>query len=332
MSRFRLRRMRSVHVMIVTTVLLAPATALAVARVTSAAGQTVPKPLNLQISPRRVRFGHAVHVHGSAPASDAGSHVALYTAPSASDAGTAWRPVGETQIGPDGHFALRFVPRRSGRLRAVVTTGGTGPVAHIDATSAVTTAGGAPEPASASEPVAVTARFAIAQRRFSVLGSGGIRVAGALLPATAGRWVALQGHTARGWQTLTHGRTGRRGRFALRYRPTSATGQRLRVLFTGDGDNGRAVGPAGTVTVFQPSVASWYDDAGQTACGYHAGLGVANRTLPCGTRVTFHYGGRTINAVVDDRGPYVGGRDWDLNQNTASALGFAGVGTVWVSG
>ena len=332
MSRFRLRRMRSVHVMIVTIVLLAPATALAVARVTSAAGQTIPKPLNLQITPRRVRFGHAVHVNGWAPASDAGSHVVVYTAPSASDSGATWRPVGQTQIAPSGRFRLRVVPRRSGLLRAVVDAAGSGPVAHIDATHTVTAAGGAPEPASASEPVAVTARFAIARRQFNVLGSGGIKVAGALLPATSGRSVALQGHTARGWRTLTHARTGSRGGFALRYRPASATGQRLRVLFAGDGNNGRTVGPAGTVTVFEPSVASWYDDAGQTACGYHAGLGVANRTLPCGTKVTFHYGGRTVHAVVDDRGPYVGGRDWDLNQNTASALGFAGVGTVWVSG
>jgi rare lipoprotein A (peptidoglycan hydrolase) len=83
--------------------------------------------------------------------------------------------------------------------------------------------------------------------------------------------------------------------------------------------------------VFSPDLASWYYDAGTTACGYHAGLGVANRTLPCGTRVAFHFGGRTVTAVVDDRGPYVGGRNWDLNQNTAAALGFAGTGTVWVS-
>ena len=56
---------------------------------------------------------------------------------------------------------------------------------------------------------------------------------------------------------------------------------------------------------------------------------MANKSLPCGTHVTFSYGGRTVVATVDDRGPYVGGRTWDLNQNTAAALGFAGVGTVW---
>jgi rare lipoprotein A (peptidoglycan hydrolase) len=38
-----------------------------------------------------------------------------------------------------------------------------------------------------------------------------------------------------------------------------------------------------------------------------------------------------VTAVVDDRGPYVSGRDWDLNQNTAGALAFDGVGTVWSS-
>ena len=89
--------------------------------------------------------------------------------------------------------------------------------------------------------------------------------------------------------------------------------------------------PAGLLTVYSESAASWYYDAGNTACGFHAGLGVANRSLPCGTKVRLHYGGHTVTATVDDRGPYVGGRDWDLNQGTAAALGFGGVGTVWVS-
>ena len=44
--------------------------------------------------------------------------------------------------------------------------------------------------------------------------------------------------------------------------------------------------------------------------------------------LTKQLGGRTVVATVDDRGPYVGGRTFDLNQNTAAALGFAGVGTV----
>jgi rare lipoprotein A (peptidoglycan hydrolase) len=78
-------------------------------------------------------------------------------------------------------------------------------------------------------------------------------------------------------------------------------------------------------------VASWYDDAGNTACGFHATDGVASKSLPCGTKVTFAYHGRTVTAVVDDRGPFVSGRSFDLNQNTAAALGFNGVDTVWSS-
>ena len=127
------------------------------------------------------------------------------------------------------------------------------------------------------------------------------------------------------------GRTGARGGYRLSFSPAAAGGQRLRMVFGGDGRNGRAVRPAGRVAVMHPALASWYEDGGTTACGFHAGLGVANRTLPCGTKVSFSYGGRTVTATVDDRGPYAGGREWDLNQTTAGALGFAGVGTVWSS-
>jgi rare lipoprotein A (peptidoglycan hydrolase) len=78
-------------------------------------------------------------------------------------------------------------------------------------------------------------------------------------------------------------------------------------------------------------VASWYDDVGNTACGFHATYGVANKTLPCGAKVTLSYGGRTVVSTVDDRGPYVYGRSFDLNQNTARYLGMWGVAQVLAS-
>ena len=82
---------------------------------------------------------------------------------------------------------------------------------------------------------------------------------------------------------------------------------------------------------YDQGMASWYYDSGSTACGFHAYHGVANRTLKCGTNVKFRYHGRVVNAVVDDRGPYVAGRQWDLGQSTASALHFSGVAPVWAS-
>ena len=78
----------------------------------------------------------------------------------------------------------------------------------------------------------------------------------------------------------------------------------------------------------QEATASFYYDGGQTASGFHAFYGVANRTLRFGTRVLFAYRGRTVTATVDDRGPFVYSRLFDLNQNTAGALGFSGVDTV----
>jgi rare lipoprotein A len=132
------------------------------------------------------------------------------------------------------------------------------------------------------------------------------------------------------WHTGAVAHTGRQGRFQLRFTPHSRW-QRLRVRFGGDRNNGRTAARAGTVTLFSQAVASWYEDGGSTACGYHAYYGVANVSLPCGTKVKFMYHGRTVTATVDDRGPYVGGRTWDLNQNTAGALGFGGVDNVWAS-
>ena len=77
------------------------------------------------------------------------------------------------------------------------------------------------------------------------------------------------------------------------------------------------------------ATASWYDDSsGRCAFGPCLSDGVANLSLPDGTRVEFSYGGRIAFAVVDDRGPYVDGRTWDLDQNVAGALGFSGVGSV----
>jgi rare lipoprotein A (peptidoglycan hydrolase) len=58
------------------------------------------------------------------------------------------------------------------------------------------------------------------------------------------------------------------------------------------------------------------------------GIGVANKTLPCGTEVIFVYHGRAIRVPVQDRGPYIPGRQWDLSGAAAEALRFPGLGPV----
>ena len=80
------------------------------------------------------------------------------------------------------------------------------------------------------------------------------------------------------------------------------------------------------------SIASVFTDYGLgIACGgvlHVAQLGVANKTLPCGTMVTFVYGGRAIRIPVIDRGPYIAGREWDLTGAAAVALHFPGLGPI----
>lgn len=87
--------------------------------------------------------------------------------------------------------------------------------------------------------------------------------------------------------------------------------------------------PAGGWNVSIASVEIAYGHA--VACGgimRPAELGVANKTLPCGTMVTFRYGNRAVRVPVIDRGPYIPGRMWDLSGAAAEALHFPGLGPV----
>jgi rare lipoprotein A (peptidoglycan hydrolase) len=83
---------------------------------------------------------------------------------------------------------------------------------------------------------------------------------------------------------------------------------------------------------WQQSIASVYSDYGlPIACGGRLKpeqLGVAHKSLPCGTMVTIRYGNRAIRVPVIDRGPYIAGRVWDLTGATAAALKFPGLGVV----
>jgi peptidoglycan lytic transglycosylase len=99
-----------------------------------------------------------------------------------------------------------------------------------------------------------------------------------------------------------------------------------------------ALGPksdSGSAWQYDPEV-SWYGPGfygSRTACGETLTtslLGVANRTLPCGTLVTFRdpATGRVVTAPVVDRGPYVSGRQWDLTGGLCLALAHCYTGPI----
>jgi hypothetical protein len=294
------------------------------AALTASQALAAPAQEPLQISPQshHISYGHDVIVKGTAPASDAGHTIVLEFA---RRDGTGWRQLSSTTVGGNGRFRLAGPLEQSGAVRALDASSGS-----LTPFVAGGSSGGT-QPTSSSVRVDVAARVRVPTRRIDIVGGQAIEVRGRLLPAVSGRKLTLQGQQSGGWQTLATARTGSAGRFALRYVANNAGQQRIRVRFAGDRLNGRSTAQAGQMTVYRQAGASWYNDGGTTACGFHAFYGVANRTLPCGTKVAFRYNGRSVTAIVDDRGPFVGGRDWDLNQNTAAALGFGGVGAVWSS-
>ena len=80
--------------------------------------------------------------------------------------------------------------------------------------------------------------------------------------------------------------------------------------------------------------ASWYGPplyGNSTACGQRFTptiVGVAHKTLPCGTRVLIGYKGRFLLTRVIDRGPYTPGRTWDLSNGARVALDYTGIDPV----
>ncbi|MBV8430825.1 MAG: hypothetical protein JO244_06665 [Solirubrobacterales bacterium] len=268
----------------------------------------------------RLRYGQALVVDGRAPAQGGGQTVALDFAPSGS---STWQQIASTPVAANGGFRFWVPLRGSGQVK--VTT------AQPTLSTLAIVAAAASSSGTTPQRVAVQAGIRLRRRVRTVFGAGTVQLHGLLLPRSPGRRLALQARRGGRWVTVTSTRTRGNGGFDFRYHLGAPGQQPLRVRFAGDAGNAGATASAGQVAVLQPTVASWYDDGGTTACGFHAYYGVANLSLPCGSRVTLSAGGRTVTATVDDRGPYVGGREWDLNQNTAAALGFGGVGTVWSS-
>jgi rare lipoprotein A len=137
----------------------------------------------------------------------------------------------------------------------------------------------------------------------------------------------------RHWRTLDADHTNAAGRYALRERLRQPMSAPARVVVSAAG-TARARRHVGRVNAFRWANASWY---GPGLYGNHLGcggtlttgrLGVANKSLPCGTKVTLRNHGRAVRVAVIDRGPYVAGREYDLTAATAQRLRFYGHGAI----
>ncbi len=86
---------------------------------------------------------------------------------------------------------------------------------------------------------------------------------------------------------------------------------------------------------YDPEI-SWYGPGfygNRTACGVVVlekdTIGVAHRTLPCGTRVTFQWNGNQVVTYVIDRGPYVPSRIFDLTHGACEVIDHCFTGPIW---
>jgi rare lipoprotein A len=180
---------------------------------------------------------------------------------------------------------------------------------------------------AASGDVRVAA-VGVAKKRLHVRSGRRVAVVGAARPGGAGLAATLQVRLRGNWRKLDRDRTAASGRYVLRARVRRAMSAAVRVRVAGVGRR------IGRLNVYRPALASWYGPGlygNPLGCGgtlWAGRLGVAHKTLPCGSRVTIRHRGRTVRVRVIDRGPYVGAREYDLTEATARRLGFTGHGTI----
>ena len=222
----------------------------------------------------------------------------------------SWRDTEKSRTGRSGKFREQVAVSRSGRFRAVSSDGRTTRPQLVEVKSRTSARIGNKDP-NLGEKVVVSGRVTPAGGRKVVVDVGDEKL-------------------------KTHAR--KNGTFRVKWKPSEAGTQTVRVRAAGNKVANGSGDKAGKVTVFRPAAASYYGPGlygNGVACGgtlQPGTIGVANKSLPCGTKLTVRYGNKQVkNVEVIDRGPYVGNREFDLTEALRNKLGFGGVGTVYVS-
>jgi rare lipoprotein A len=207
---------------------------------------------------------------------------------------------------------------------------GSGQASTSTTTSAVVSPGNVTVSASGNGVSVATRASALLRNR--------LRFTGTVASKYAGRTIEIErlGHqTGWSWAQTAHSTIRGDGSFTVMWRTNHIGRFSIRAVIEGStSSHAAAASPSLSVTVYRPSIATQYGPGfyGQrTACGQvlrtHT-LGVANRTLRCGTPVAIYYRGRTIVVPVIDRGPYANHADWDLTEATGRALGIDGTARI----
>lgn len=265
------------------------------------------KPVRLAAHTKRVRFHGKVKVRGNSglPFS---SRVRVQFRQNGQK---RWVTRTKVKTNKNGRFRTTFRAHRSGKVRVLDRRGR----------------------ASKKGNVTVRTRIRLSRTAGTVKLGRRLKITGRVLPQGARR-VRVRINGA-GKAVVV--KTRANGRFVYRWKPARAGDVRIRALAFG---NRRAIKSRSNnrrSSALRPGGASFYGPGlygNGVACGgvlRPGTVGVAHKTLPCGTKVKFRYGNRVASARVIDRGPYIAGRDWDLTAALRNRLGFGGVGTVWTN-
>jgi rare lipoprotein A len=257
-----------------------------------------------QISADRgaVRYGKAVRLSGTVP----GAASSAVTIGFRRDGTDRWHDTRAVETDEAGTYATRVKPPASGYFRAWPE-------------------GGQP---SSEVPVRVRSVTKVRVKRHVVIGDR-VKISGRVKPASAGRPVEIK---LPGGDESARTRSG--GRFKESWKPRSTGNGKVRAVARGDRLAAGSRSRARKVTVYRPASASWYGPGfygNSTACGQTltpSTLGVANKSMPCGTKLTLRHGNRTVRVKVIDRGPFAGNREFDLTGATKNRLNFGSTGTV----
>ena len=242
-----------------------------------------------------------------------------------------WETVAHGRTGKSGGYRINVRPRRSGYWRAQLAKTPKTQAAPADAET-TSEPRAAVDEGTGTERISVRSETEVSVKGRDALVGHPVTVRGTVAPAGADRRVVVR----IGNDTETT-RTGRDGTFAIRWSAPSTGMYPVRVSARSNRLARSSHDAGGRVTAYRAAAASWYGPGlygNHLACGgtlTPSTIGVAHRTLPCGTKLRLMYHGRTVDARVIDRGPFSGSREFDLTSATKQKLGFPDVGTVLTS-
>jgi rare lipoprotein A len=276
-----------------------------------AAAQMGQKAAVIDHAPGRVGYRDDARISGHLENFQAGDEVALQRKDR-----YAWNEVNVKPVDDEGRVRFTLTDKkRTDTYR----------LAHADPTGSTVT--------SDSVTIQVMPRLTLEPSRRDFMLGRSVTLSGVLKPVREARKVRLQHRVQGEWREIATVGAGD-GTYSATFKPGRTGVRGIRARFIGDSQNA-STAVARVVTVYKKAPATWYGPGfyGETtACGKRLTrktLGVAHRTLPCGTKVDILYKGRTITVPVIDRGPYTD-EDWDLTSKTAQRLGFSSTGWIGV--